>query len=50
MNYAVAISEINNKVLMQHLIRKDGQEDLCFALYEITYSKSGTFGSILEII
>ncbi|HMI02499.1 MAG TPA: ThiF family adenylyltransferase [Pedobacter sp.] len=50
MNYAVAISEENNKILLDHLIRRDGQEDLCFALYEISNSKSSTFASILEII
>lgn len=33
MKYSVALSEGINTVITNHLLRKDGQEDLCFALY-----------------
>ncbi|WP_282160373.1 ThiF family adenylyltransferase [Ulvibacterium marinum] len=33
MTYSVAITEEINKKLCEHLIREDGQEDLCFAFY-----------------
>lgn len=31
--YSISISQALNTVLLSHLIRLDGQEDLCFALY-----------------
>lgn len=33
MKYSVALSEDNNDVFVNHLLREDKQEDLCFCLY-----------------
>lgn len=50
MIYNVTIKQTANTNLLKHLIREDGQEDLCFALYEIGTSSSRTTGLISEII
>jgi molybdopterin/thiamine biosynthesis adenylyltransferase len=50
MIYSVAIKQSTNINLLQHLIRDDGQEDLCFALYEIGTGKNRITGLITEII
>ncbi|MFI5451360.1 ThiF family adenylyltransferase [Pedobacter sp. UC225_61] len=50
MSYTVGISESDNKLLQSHLIRSDGQEDLCFALYNIAESKNNTIACIAEVI
>jgi len=50
MIYSVAINETTNTNLLKHLIRKDGQEDLCFALYKLGTSENKTIGLISEII
>jgi hypothetical protein len=33
MNYSVALTSDTNEVLGNHLLRADGQEDLCYALW-----------------
>lgn len=50
MIYSVAIKQTMNAILLKHLIREDGQEDLCFALYETGTGKSRITGLITEII
>ncbi|RTY85400.1 ThiF family adenylyltransferase [Flavobacterium sp. LS1P28] len=50
MNYGVAMTESVNKALFKHLIRKDGQEDLCFAFYKLASGKKRTVGIINKII
>lgn len=50
MIYSVAIKQSTNINLLQHLIRDDGQEDLCFALHEIGTGKNRITGLITEII
>lgn len=50
MDYSVAITENVNQVLRKHLIRHDRQEDLCFALYNISTGSSRTTALITEII
>lgn len=50
MIYSVALQQTANKKLLKHLIRKDGQEDLCFALYEIGTGIERITGLITDII
>jgi len=50
MNYSVVIREDINEILEKHLIRLDGQEDLCFALYTIYNGKNRTTGLINKLI
>src|SRR5580658_9658156 len=50
MNYSVAISELDDNVLCSHLIRNDGQEDLCFALYNPSQGKIRLSGLISKVI
>lgn len=50
MNFSVGITEEHNEVLKKHLIREDGQEDLCFALYNSSNGKSRSTAVIKEII
>lgn len=50
MIFNVAIREADNNTLFNHLIREDGQEDLCFALYNTGTSRDRTTGLITEII
>jgi hypothetical protein len=50
MNYSVAISESLNEQTLQHLIREDGQEDLCFALYNPSYGATRLSGVLKELI
>lgn len=50
MNYKVNISEALNDVLKSHLIRPDGQEDLCFALYNPITAMNTTAAVLFEII
>lgn len=49
-NFSVVFSETINKNLLAHLIRDDGQEDLCFALYKPSTGKNRKSGIISEII
>lgn len=50
MNYCVALSEGKNEILLSHLIRDDGQEDLCFALYAPSTGSKRLSGLIQQII
>nr|WP_288935784.1 ThiF family adenylyltransferase [uncultured Allomuricauda sp.] len=50
MRYSVAMTESINKILFEHLIRKDEQEDLCFAFYKLSTGKSRKTGIINEVI
>jgi len=50
MIYSVAITQKTNAELYKHLIRKDGQEDLCFALYETGTGNERITGFIMYII
>jgi molybdopterin-synthase adenylyltransferase len=42
MNYSVAIAEELDEALLLHLIRRDGQEDLCFALWNPSQGENRT--------
>ena len=48
--FAVSIPDDLNKVLLDHLIRDDGQEDLCFALYAPSLGSNRKAVLINEII
>lgn len=50
MNYSVAIPENLAEDLWAHLIRKDGQEDLCFALWNPSYGQIRTTALIQDIL
>ena len=50
MKYSVVIPEILQEQLSRHLIRQDGQEDLCFALYNPSKGNTRYSGAIKEII
>ena len=49
MNYSIIVQDDLNIELLNHLIRADGQEDLCFATY-LTSSGSKRFTGILRSI
>lgn len=49
MKYSVAMTESINAQLFKHLIRKDWQEDLCFAFYKLSSGKNRSVGIINEI-
>ena len=50
MTYSVAIPENLNQDLCSHLIRKDGQEDFCFALWNPSYGKTRTTALIQKVL
>ncbi len=50
MNYSVAIPENLNEDLHNHLIRRDGQEDLCFALWNPSHGIVRTTALIQDIL
>lgn len=50
MNYKVNIPESINEQLKAHLVRADGQEDLCFALYNSVIGTNTTAGVLKEVI
>jgi len=50
MTYSVAIPEQLNEDLCKHLVRKDGQEDLCFALWNPSYGKVRTTALIQKVL
>lgn len=49
-NYSVIIPGELNEVLTQHLVRPDGQEDLCFATYKPSTGKKRLSGIVANII
>ena len=49
-NYSVIIPGELNEVLTQHLIRPDGQEDLCFATYKPSTGKKRLSGIVANVI
>jgi len=50
MKYSITMTENVNKIFFEHLIREDGQEDLCFAFYKLSSGKSRKTGVINEVI
>ena len=50
MKYSIAIEERVHKMASSHLIRKDGQEDLCFALWSPAKGENRFSALIYEII
>ncbi len=50
MNYSIAMTESVNKKLFDHLIREDGQEDLCFAFYKPSTGSKRKTGIIVEVL
>ena len=48
--FSVAMSDDINNVLLTHLSRKDGQEDLCFALYNPSSGQTRFTGIIEEVL
>lgn len=44
------MTENVNRIFFEHLIREDGQEDLCFAFYKLSSGKSRKTGVISEVI
>ena len=48
--YSVTITESLNGGLLKHLIREDGQEDLCFALYQRCTGNERLTGIITDIL
>jgi len=50
MNYSVAIPENLTEDLYAHLIRRDGQEDLCFALWNPSHGQVRTTALIQDIL
>lgn len=50
MNYSIVLPESLNDKLKNHLIRKDHQEDLCFALYSLSTGNLRVSGIINEVI
>lgn len=50
MRYSAALTEEANQSLISHLVRKDGQEDLCFAFYAPSTGQQRFTGLIKEII
>lgn len=50
MKYSITMTENVNRIFFEHLIREDGQEDLCFAFYKLSSGKSRKTGVINEVI
>jgi hypothetical protein len=50
MKYSVVIPENLQEQLRRHLIRRDGQEDLCFALYNPSEGRTRYTAAIKEVI
>lgn len=50
MKYSVVLTEEINESLLNHLIREDRQEDLCFALYNKSEGKSRVTGVLTEVV
>src|SRR5687768_975738 len=49
-NYSVILTEPVHQRLMKHLVRRDGQEDLCFATYIPSTGSERTTAIISELI
>lgn len=49
MIYSTIFTEETNKILLSHLIREDGQEDLCFALYHPSVGEK-RYSSLIDIV
>jgi molybdopterin-synthase adenylyltransferase len=50
MNYSVALQESTNALVKDHLLREDGQEDLCFAFYSYGSGINRITGIINDVI
>ncbi|MCA9360055.1 ThiF family adenylyltransferase [Candidatus Nomurabacteria bacterium] len=50
MSYNIAIPEKINNVLKEHLLRRDGQEDLCFALWKPSTGAQRKTGLIYDVV
>lgn len=50
MRYSVALAETANRQLLHHLIRADGQEDLCFALWNPSRGAGRTSALIESVV
>jgi len=50
MKYSIAITESVNKSMLDHLLRDNDQEDLCFALYNLSTGKRRTTAIITKVI
>lgn len=49
MKYSVAITESLNLQLFNHLVREDGQEDLCFAYYRLSRGQNRKTALLCEV-
>lgn len=50
MRYSVAIEESEHQLLFRHLMREDQQEDLCFALFNLSSGSSRQTAVIKQVI
>ena len=50
MKYSVAIPEMLQRILFRHLVRADGQEDCCFALYNPSQGSKRLSAVLKEIV
>src|SRR5437868_5098824 len=48
--FSVAMSEVVNDALLEHLARKDGQEDLCFAVWFPSEGENRLTALIHEVV
>jgi hypothetical protein len=50
MKYSIVISETAQQQLQKHLLRSDGQEDLCFAFFKLSTGRERATALITEIV
>lgn len=50
MIYSVALTTEVHEQLVKHLLREDGQEDLCFALYRSSNGRTRKTGIVSEVL
>ncbi len=50
MKYSVAMTDEVNGALLEQLVRPDGQEDLCFALWRPSYGRTRTTALVNQVI
>lgn len=50
MTYSVALTTEVHEQLVKHLLREDGQEDLCFALYRRSSGRTRKTGVVSEVL